>query len=121
MTTTRINHTGHDHPNTTAARTACRRTMTAAPTYRATGRVVECTDLRLGDIIRVTFMDNPGGGRWSQFAEIVRVTNLGTQDGKYMPGFAFVVLTTDHPIANVGRTVSSDETRPWDEFEIWAA
>lgn len=27
MTTTRISHTGHDHPNTTAARTACRKQM----------------------------------------------------------------------------------------------
>jgi hypothetical protein len=27
MTTTRINHTGHNHPNTTAARTACRKAM----------------------------------------------------------------------------------------------
>lgn len=25
MTTTRINHTGHNHPNTTAARTLCRK------------------------------------------------------------------------------------------------
>ena len=31
MTTTRINHTGHNHPNTTAARTACRKTMKTAP------------------------------------------------------------------------------------------
>jgi hypothetical protein len=30
MTNTRINHTGHDHPNTTAARTACRKAMKAA-------------------------------------------------------------------------------------------
>lgn len=30
---TRINHTGHDHPNTTAARTACRKAMKSAPTY----------------------------------------------------------------------------------------
>lgn len=29
MTTTRINHTGHNHPNTTAARTACRKGNTA--------------------------------------------------------------------------------------------
>lgn len=29
MTTTRINHTGHDHPNTTTARTACRKAMKA--------------------------------------------------------------------------------------------
>ena len=27
MTTTRINHTGHNHPNTTAARTACRKAL----------------------------------------------------------------------------------------------
>jgi hypothetical protein len=31
MTTTRINHTGHDHPNTTAARTACRKAMKTTP------------------------------------------------------------------------------------------
>jgi hypothetical protein len=31
MTTTRINHTGHDHPSTTAARTACRNAMNATP------------------------------------------------------------------------------------------
>lgn len=30
MTTTRINHTGHNHPNTTAARTACRKAMAKA-------------------------------------------------------------------------------------------
>ncbi len=30
MTTTRINHTGHNHPNTTAARTACRNELRAA-------------------------------------------------------------------------------------------
>jgi hypothetical protein len=29
MTTTRISHTGHNHPNTTAARTACRKAMKA--------------------------------------------------------------------------------------------
>lgn len=29
MTTTRINHTGHNHPNTTAARTACRKATKA--------------------------------------------------------------------------------------------
>lgn len=29
MTTTRINHTGHNHPNTTAARTACRKAIKA--------------------------------------------------------------------------------------------
>ena len=29
MTTTRINHTGHNHPNTTSARTACRKATTA--------------------------------------------------------------------------------------------
>jgi hypothetical protein len=39
MTTTRINHTGHDHPNTTAARTACRTALrkmaeTPAPVVR---------------------------------------------------------------------------------------
>lgn len=27
MTTTRIDHTGHNHPRTTAARTACRKAM----------------------------------------------------------------------------------------------
>ena len=27
MTTTRINHIGHDHPSTTTARTACRKSM----------------------------------------------------------------------------------------------
>lgn len=27
MTTTRISHTGHNHPSTTAARTACRKAM----------------------------------------------------------------------------------------------
>jgi hypothetical protein len=31
MTTTRINHTGHDHANTTTARTACRKAMAATP------------------------------------------------------------------------------------------
>lgn len=32
MTTTRIDHTGHNHPKTTAARTACRKAMkNAAP------------------------------------------------------------------------------------------
>lgn len=31
MTTTRINHTGHAHPSTTAARTACRKAMKATP------------------------------------------------------------------------------------------
>lgn len=31
MTTTRINHTGHNHPNTTAARTACRKALRTAP------------------------------------------------------------------------------------------
>lgn len=29
MTTTRIDHTGHNHPSTTAARTACRKAMKA--------------------------------------------------------------------------------------------
>lgn len=37
MTTTRINHTGHDHANTTAARTACRKalatTTASAPVF----------------------------------------------------------------------------------------
>jgi hypothetical protein len=32
MTTTRINHTGHNHPNTTAARTACRKALKATAT-----------------------------------------------------------------------------------------
>jgi hypothetical protein len=31
MTTTRINHTDHNHPNTTAARTACRKAMKNTP------------------------------------------------------------------------------------------
>jgi hypothetical protein len=31
MTTTRISHTGHNHPSTTAARTACRKAMKATP------------------------------------------------------------------------------------------
>jgi hypothetical protein len=31
MMTTRISHTGHNHPSTTAARTACRKAMKAAP------------------------------------------------------------------------------------------
>lgn len=31
MNTTRINHTGHNHPSTTAARTACRKAMKATP------------------------------------------------------------------------------------------
>jgi hypothetical protein len=31
MTNTRINHTGHDHANTTAARTACRKAMNNTP------------------------------------------------------------------------------------------
>lgn len=31
MTTTRINHTGHNHSSTTAARTACRKAMKATP------------------------------------------------------------------------------------------
>jgi hypothetical protein len=31
MTTTRISHTGHNHPNTTAARTACRKAIKATP------------------------------------------------------------------------------------------
>lgn len=40
MTTTRINHTGHNHPSTTAARTACRAAMatTTEPTY-VVGRI----------------------------------------------------------------------------------
>lgn len=29
--TTRIDHTGHNHPKTTAARTACRKALKAAP------------------------------------------------------------------------------------------
>jgi hypothetical protein len=31
MNTTRISHTGHNHPSTTAARTACRKAMKATP------------------------------------------------------------------------------------------
>jgi hypothetical protein len=31
MTTTRIDHTGHNHPSTTAARTACRKALAATP------------------------------------------------------------------------------------------
>lgn len=31
MTTTRIDHTGHNHPSTTAARTACRKAIKATP------------------------------------------------------------------------------------------
>jgi len=30
MTTTRISHTGHNHPSTTAARTACRKALRSA-------------------------------------------------------------------------------------------
>lgn len=36
MTTTRINHTGHNHSNTTAARTACRKAMKANTPTKAT-------------------------------------------------------------------------------------
>lgn len=36
MTTTRISHTGHNHPSTTAARTACRKAMKAAPKFELT-------------------------------------------------------------------------------------
>jgi hypothetical protein len=32
MNTTRIDHTGHNHPSTTAARTACRKALAAGPT-----------------------------------------------------------------------------------------
>jgi hypothetical protein len=41
MTTTRINHTGHNHPSTTTARTACRKAMkvTAKVTLVDGGRV----------------------------------------------------------------------------------
>jgi hypothetical protein len=34
MTTTRIDHTGHAHPSTTAARTECRKAMKATPATR---------------------------------------------------------------------------------------
>jgi hypothetical protein len=37
MTTTRINHTGHNHPSTTAARTACRK---ATPIVASPSNVV---------------------------------------------------------------------------------
>jgi hypothetical protein len=40
MTTTRISHTGHNHPSTTAARTACRKAMKATPAAVPTTRLV---------------------------------------------------------------------------------
>ncbi|MET0416566.1 MAG: hypothetical protein ABW022_11165 [Actinoplanes sp.] len=40
MTTTRIDHTGHNHLSTTAARTACRKAMKATPAPVTTRTVV---------------------------------------------------------------------------------
>jgi hypothetical protein len=63
MTTTRIDHTGHNHPNTTAARTACRKAINAgtapsqmvtADSYinnyrRITGTVAPVVEVRVTD------------------------------------------------------------------------
>lgn len=51
MTTTRTNHTGHDHPNTTAARTACRKATAglladAVDAYRKVMRSQKWNDSR---------------------------------------------------------------------------
>lgn len=55
MTTTRINHTGHDHPSTTAARTACRKAMKAAvPTTFPTAWV------GAGKALHLAVIDNDG-------------------------------------------------------------
>lgn len=60
MTTTRINHTGHNHPNTTAARTACRKAMKATATKPShplaqvgRGKVVHTAELYDGRVIGV--------------------------------------------------------------------
>lgn len=54
MTTTRINHTGHNHPNTTAARTACRKAMKATPVGNLQLAVV-------GNGVRVHYVDMATG------------------------------------------------------------
>lgn len=55
MTTTRINHTNHDHANTTAARTACRKEMKTA-TVEVPVRVV----VGRGKAVHAAVLDHTG-------------------------------------------------------------
>lgn len=56
MTTTRISHTGHNHPSTTAARTECRKAM------KATTKAVPTVDLAtIGNGVRFHYIDNATG------------------------------------------------------------
>jgi len=56
MTTTRISHTGHNHPNTTAARTACRKALKATrPTVVGVkvgnGKAIHIAEANIDDTI----------------------------------------------------------------------
>jgi hypothetical protein len=54
MTTTRIDHTGHNHPSTTAARTACRKAMKKVATVArgtiGSSRVVHMLEVNMSDV-----------------------------------------------------------------------
>jgi hypothetical protein len=82
MTTTRISHTGHNHPNTTAARTACRKEIREADAriaaYYADKPLAD--SLATGDLQLATI----GNGMRLHYVDMAVMT---TRCGKVQPVF----------------------------------
>jgi hypothetical protein len=116
MTTNRINHTGHNHPATTAARTACRAIMNKPAVYTVTNRIVTADRLTVGQVIQTQY-SMIADGVWTEYHEIVQITAIHPAEGKYFP-IEYRSLANDHPAGGVGRTICDYECRPHSEFRI---
>src|ERR1700755_6540 len=86
MTTNRINHTGHNHPNTPAARAACRKNVSVATPPVAAARngehVVNTPEgfiIRVGSLLWVRFVGD-------QLDTLVRVTAMHRDIKNGYPG-----------------------------------
>lgn len=80
MTNTRINHTGHDHPNTSAARTACRKSVLDSMSTMADALdyVAPATESRKPRHLRIGMEINVEG-TWVMISNLSFMTSPGSR------------------------------------------